>query len=69
MWAEFARVMPGWCRDGVPLSWRHFVYGLAHIYREQARASLRMASASGIVYAAKNAAKDWHERHRALAGW
>ena len=61
---------PGWLRrDGLPRSWRHFTYGLDHLTREQARATLRTAGAVGLPYMKKDDGDAWIERHRMIAGW
>lgn len=39
--------MPAWCgTDGMPLSWRHFIYGSSHIRRSQAQEELRILNAT-----------------------
>lgn len=66
---EFAREFPSLMHGGAPLSWRHFVYALAHLARAEARASVRMASAVGIGFADKAAGERWLTLQRTLAGW
>lgn len=55
--------------DGVPRSWRHFVYGSAHLARAHARASLRAAAAAGVPYMKKEDAEAWYGVQRAAASW
>lgn len=44
---HFAYALPAWCGpDGLPLSWRHFVYGLQFIGRQWVREEVRAAQAS-----------------------
>lgn len=40
----FAAEFPAWTGpDGLPLSWRHYVYGVAHLARRHLRATLAIA--------------------------
>jgi hypothetical protein len=55
--------------DGVPRSWRHFSYGVAHLDRARARDSLRAAAAAGVPTMKKDDAQDWFTRQRAAASW
>lgn len=67
---DFAREFPAWMKDGVPLSWRHFVYGFAFLARARARDAIRSASAGAIVQAAKDSdRRDWWQRQTIVAGW
>jgi hypothetical protein len=46
------------------------VYGLAHMERERARASMRMAGAFGISQAAEKSDRtEWWQTMSAAAGW
>jgi hypothetical protein len=67
---DFAHAYPGWLRpDGRPLSWRHFIHGLAHLDRARARLSMRIAGAVAIARTSDEAAAtDWWQRQRAAAG-
>lgn len=65
---EFAAAFPALMKDGVPLSWRHFVYGLAHLGRAHARESLRMAGTVSGVLSGKEGAK-WFNIVEGQAGW
>lgn len=45
----FAASFPAWTdADGWPRSWRHFVYGMAHLARRHARQVLAQAEAVKI---------------------
>lgn len=64
---EFANAFPAMMQDGVPLSWRHFVYGLSHLSRAHARESLRLAGSVGALFG-----KDvdrWFKIQETQAGW
>lgn len=45
----FAAGFPAWTgRDGRPRSYRHFVYGMAHLHRAHLRRALELAEAHRI---------------------
>lgn len=50
--AEFADRLPGWCdrATGLPLSWRHFVYGQRYLGRAFMREQLQHADAARIAH-------------------
>lgn len=61
-------------RGGEPLSWRHYVYGTAHLSRAYARDSLRtagvrLATATGMGTTPKESAASWMRRMARAAGW
>lgn len=61
-------------RDGEPISWRHYVYGTAHLARAYARESLRMAgvrlsTATGLGSTPKSTRDAWLTRMTRSAGW
>lgn len=67
--AEFAEGLPAWVGpDGYPLSWRHFVYGLAYIRRRNARAKIEMASAMRIAKADQQGFEAWRREVSMYAG-
>lgn len=67
---EFAAAYPAWTRrDGFPLSWRHFSYGVAHLGRAYARTSLRLSAATGIAHATREDAEQWYRAQKQAAGW
>jgi hypothetical protein len=55
-------------KDGWPLSWRHYVYGMAHLNRDRARESLRIASAAGVPHMKEEDARRWFRAQSAAAG-
>ena len=68
--AEFARAFPGWIgADGYPLSWRHYVYGMAHLGRAAARETLRAATAAGAAWMKPDQYRQWRADVQAAAGW
>jgi hypothetical protein len=70
MVCDFAAHYPGWLRrDGRPISWRLFVYGLDAISRARAREALRLASATGLPYSKQEHADDWLQTQRIMAGY
>lgn len=67
---EFAAEYQGWLRrDGRPISWRLFVYGLEVLSRQRARESLRLATAVGLPYSKQENADNWLQTQRIMAGW
>jgi hypothetical protein len=68
--ATFARHYPAWVgRDGLPLSWAHYVYGNRALGRAMAREDLRHASATRIAAADMKDFGRWHAEIRSAAGW
>ena len=66
----FVREVPAWCGvDGLPLSWRHFVFGMGVIQREKARTTLTHHWAVGMTQAERSARESWLSRMRQAAGW
>jgi hypothetical protein len=58
----FVTYRPAWVgRDGFPLSWQHYVYGLRHIARENMRHQLWMAQAYRMARVEK---EDWNTWQR-----
>jgi hypothetical protein len=62
--AEFAAAFPAWIeRDGpergYPLSWVHYVYGMAHLRRAALREQTRMADATRAAGLVKEDFKAW----------
>jgi hypothetical protein len=60
---ELAIRAPALCnREGVPLSWQHFVYGMAALRRLDARESLRLAGAVGAPNQKKEDYEKWRQQ-------
>lgn len=58
----FVTYRPAWVgKDGFPLSWQHFQYGLAHIARESLRQQLSRAQSGRMARVAK---EDWEVYQR-----
>lgn len=56
---EFAERLPAWTGpDGLPLSWPHYVCGMAYIGRANLRGMLRAAEAARAAQAVKGY-EDW----------
>lgn len=54
----------------MPCSWKDFLYGMAHLNRENARENIRIASAVGIGMSGESDEKrGWHRLQRIQAGW
>lgn len=61
----FAASFPAWCGpDGRPLSYRHFVNGMAHLGRAHLRDSLKLAEAVRVGGATKT---DFDDYSRTIA--
>lgn len=68
--SAFARDFPAWCgKDGLPLSWAHYQYGLRHLVRARHREDLRTAMAVRAAGADKAGYQDYESQWRAAAGW
>lgn len=67
----FVRHFPQWCgEDGFPLSWRHYVYGLSALGRDNARKAIDLFRIYNISQAADVSVKDaWLDDQKTLAGW
>jgi len=58
--ATFAHALPIWTgKDGLPLSWRHFVYGMRFIDRLSVRSILDMGAASRAGGAIEDDYANW----------
>jgi hypothetical protein len=56
--AAFALQLPAWCGpDGLPLSWRHGVYGMGHLARAHVRRQHEVAEA--VRMGQNMNAEDW----------
>lgn len=53
----------------MPLTWRHFRYGIAHLARASARDSLRLAAVGGVGWMKKDDAREWYRTQTDAAGW
>lgn len=56
-------------RRGMPLTWRAFHVGLQVIEREDARAALRMASATNTGSMDEKDRREWLRDQTLAAGW
>lgn len=65
---EFVRAYPAWVRDGLPLSWRHFGYGMAHLGRAAAAESLRVAAAVAMSFMPSDEGRAWRAQQKRAAG-
>lgn len=66
---EFAELLPAWVgKDGYPLSWKHFQYGLSFIRRSRARNELSLHSAFANAQAKHDDANAYRRELRMLAG-
>jgi len=67
--ATFCLRYPAWVgADGYPLSWRHYIYGMAALERENAAQKLRTADAVSAHKAKDRDWKKWVREHSAIAG-
>lgn len=65
--AIFADVLPAWVgRDGLPLSWKHWRYGLPYITRRGIRETLETAQAVRAGRATEEWYKEWRKSHRMM---
>jgi hypothetical protein len=65
---EFVHYLPAWLgEDKLPLSWRHFKYGLDHIRRLKARNALAAADAARMSQVDMNAWNEWRSTQRSAA--
>lgn len=55
--------------DGLPRTWRHFVYMGRHTARGAARSQIRAATAAGVPHLTAEDAKDWWRDTLNLSGW
>ncbi len=67
---EFVGGMPGWVgRDGFPLSWQHYHYGLAFLRRNEARKKLVGAEIARAVKTKDEDYQSWRRSNNMLAGF
>lgn len=57
--ATFSARLPTWTAGGVPLSYRHFRYGMAWINRDAIRHTMSAAAAARAGGATKDSYADW----------
>jgi hypothetical protein len=58
--AVFAQGLPRWCgADGLPLSWRHFHYGLSYLGRAYLREQAQVAGAVRMARGDEERFRDW----------
>lgn len=50
----FVDRLPLWCRDGKPVSWRHYCYGMAYLGRAALRDTTRQAEAARVGQASSD---------------
>ncbi len=68
--ARFVREVSAWVnKDGMPLSWRHYVLGLRHLDKARARLSLDMYRASAVAQSYGQERDDWIDEQENLAGF
>lgn len=67
--AQFAKAFPAWVKDGWPLSWAHYQYGMRHLGRAWVREELRQAAAARAGQAEKKDFKAYITEQRPAAGW
>ena len=67
--AGFAKAFPAWMRDGWPMSWAHYQYGMRHLSRAWAREELRMAAASRMAQTEAKDFKPYVTETQRAAGW
>lgn len=67
--AQFARSFPAWMKDGWPLSWAHYQYGMRHLGRAWVREELRLASAARAGQAEKKDFQKYVSEQKHAAGW
>lgn len=65
----FAKAFPSCMKDGWPLSWAHYQYGMRHLGRAWAREELRTASATRMAQTEVKDFKPYVIETRAAAGW
>lgn len=64
-----AHAPPSWVgADGFPLSWRHYVYGMAFISREYLRRQLEQAQAARMASAEKEDYQSWQRDVETVTG-
>lgn len=69
-YVDHFRGAPGWIgADGMPASWRHFVYGMEHINRKYAQQSLQLERATFIANAHEDDRANWLREQTIMAGW
>jgi len=56
----FVTYRPAWVnKDGWPLSWQHYIYGLRHIAREDLRRQLWLSQAHRLSRTEKDGWDEW----------
>jgi hypothetical protein len=61
--AEFAACLPAWTGgDGLPMSWQHFVYGMAYLGRAANRRLLEVSSATRGGAATEESYASWQNK-------
>lgn len=62
----FIAYRPAWVnKEGFPLTWQHYVYGLHHIARENLRQQIWMAQAMRMSRSSKESWDTWqHDMNR-----
>jgi hypothetical protein len=62
--AAFVHALPAWCgRDGLPLSWQHYVLGTKALARQKVEERLHAAEAARMAQATM---EDWQSWHREM---
>jgi hypothetical protein len=57
-------------KEGLPLSWAHFVYGLASAGRDRAKESIREFRVFAVANAAdQKSREEWLNEQKTHAGW
>ena len=67
--AAFGKAFPAWMKDGWPMSWAHYQYGMRHLGRAWAREELRLASANRMAQAEQKHFKPYVAETQQAAGW
>lgn len=67
--AVFAKSFPAWMKDGWPMSWAHYQYGMRHLARAWAREELRTASATRMAQTEAKDFKPYVMETQQAAGW
>lgn len=58
--AEFTRFFPAWVtKEGLPMSWRHFVIGIRFLGRDANARTLEIAAGVRGGQASQNDYRDW----------
>lgn len=65
----FAHYLPALMKDGVPLSWRHYIIGSGWIGRHVARVQVREYMASLMSTLEPEDRREWVDTLKTAAGW